>query len=318
MNTVAELFPLIKGQAGSAGVCSTVELMEKINVIGPELLDRIEAKGTVSTWCLPVCDNCLVLPSDLDTPLQAWLCGEPLGFRSEFWLGRLGGDIGYDMSQEFPWREIVNDGRYVHTQIYPVPACQNDAYELVARSPKDDGKEMMIKYRSSMGREITHQVKLQAGRASASSDTGIGEVIYVSKPRTVGAVELWMRNLSNHRKLLLAVYDGHDEQPQYRLMHLTGCANGSLVIKGRKKWMPLRADSDLVPFGRVAVWRVALMAEAALANRNIEEFAQLIAQAIGLLDGELTGLRPKGAAEIVDFVTPFTTRNRSPIRRKFS
>lgn len=317
MNTVAELFPLVKAQAGSAGVCTVEELTDRMNVIGPEILDRIEAKGTVTTWCIPICNGCVVLPSDLDTPIQAWMCGEPMGFRGEFWLGRLAGNIADDLSQEVPWKEVVDDGRYAYTQVYPIPYSKNDVYEVTARSQKDNGKTVEIRYRSNIGRETIFEAKLKGDhKASSPSEADIGDVIHVIKPRTAGAVELWTRNLRTGHRLLVAVYEGNDEHPAYRLVHITGCANGKLTIKGRKKWRPLRDDTDLVPFGRVAAWRAALAAESALANRDFDNFNRMIGEAVDLLDKELSGLRPKGQAEIVDFVTPYTVWNKQSYRRR--
>lgn len=318
MHTVSEIFPLVKAQAGSAGSCDVEDVMERLNIIGPEILNRIEARGTVTTWCLPVCGGCVVLPSDLETPIQAWLNGTPMGMRGQFWLGRLAaGDIGTDLGQSYPWQELVDDGRYAYTQLYPIPSCQNDVFEVTARSQKDAGKEVVISYRDSMGRVITYKAKLAGDHtASEPSNTGVGDIIHVRKPRTVGGLELWMRNLRSGHRLLLAVYDGHDEHPAYRLVHLTGCANGKLVIKGRRKWLPLRTEDDIIPFGSVAVWRAALIAESKLANRDLAEFGAAVNEAVGLLDAELTALRPRGTAEVVDFITPFSIRNRYPLARR--
>lgn len=312
MNTVGQLYPLIRSQAGSAGACDVDALIARMNVIGPELLDRIEAKGTVTVWCLPVCQNCVVLPADLDTPIQAWLDGKPLGFRGEFWLGRLGGDIPSDMRQECPWQELVDDSRVAYTQLFPVPFCQNSVFEFVARSRKDAGKKVDLRYRRGpTGREYTYNATLAGDRVSSSpSDTGIGDVTFISKPRTEAAIELWVRDLRSGVRMLVAVYDPRDEQPSFRLVHVTGCANGKLVVKGKRKWLPLATADDVVPFGRVAVWRAALIAEGHLANRNLEEFAVAVEVAINLLDAEITGLRPRGTAEVVDFITPFTLQNR--------
>ncbi len=164
MNTVAELFESTKGQAGSAGVCNIADWMVRANVVGPEILD-------------------------LDVPIQAWLCGTPLGFRSEFWLGRLAGDIQFDLSQEVPWKEIVDDGRMAYTQVFPVPATINDVYEAVARSEADHGKEMTIRYANTSGRQIVHTFPLRGNHtASTPTQTGISDVVFVSKPRTTGAV----------------------------------------------------------------------------------------------------------------------------------
>lgn len=320
MLTVAELFPLVKAQIGSAGSCDIEDFFERANIIGPELLDRIEMKGSVSCWTLPICDRCVVLPSDLGTPLQAWRSGNSMGFRGEYWLGRLGGNIPIDLGQEVPWSEMVDDGRYAYTQTYPLTVNKNDVYEIRARSQADAGKVVEIRYADALGREIIFETEIVGNhKGSKSSKTGIGPVLRVAKPRTVGAIELWIRNLSNGNRVLAAVYDAHDEHPAYRIVHLTGSScGGTLTIKGKKKWSNLRAETDLVPFGRVATWRAAMAAEAALANKNFESFNELIAQAVSLLDAELTGLRPKGTAEVVDFVTPFTVFNQRQLRPRFS
>jgi hypothetical protein len=319
-NTVADFFPAIKAQAGSAGVCDITDLMDRMNIIGPEILDRIEAKGTVTTWCLPICSSCIVLPSDLATPLQAWRSGLAMGFRGEYWLGRIGGDVPIDMSQEVPWAEVIDDGRYAYTQVHPLTVTQNDVYEFRARSQLDAGKTVQIRYADDNGREVILETVLAGDfkGSTPSSKTGIGPVTRVCKPRTVGAIELWVRNLYNGNRLLAAVYDAHDELPSYRIVHLTGYnGGGSFAIKGKKKWSQLRAETDLVPFGRIAVWRAAMAAEAASANKNFEAFNALIGEAVGLLDAELTGLRPKGQAEVVDYVTPFTVFNQRPLARRY-
>jgi hypothetical protein len=317
MHTVAELYPLIRPQAGSAGSCSEEDLMERMNVIGPEILTKVEARGMITTWCLPICNGCVVLPSDLETPIQAWLNGESLGFRGAYWLGRIGGDIPRDMGQSYPWQELVDDSRSAYTQVYPVPATQNDVYEITARSQQDAGKEVQLRYRDSMGREILYVTTLAGDHtASNPSNTGIGDVTYVYKPRTVGALELWMRNLRSGHRFLVAVYDAVDEHPEYRLVHITGCANGKLVIKGRKKWMPLRTPTDVVPFGHAAMWRVALIAEAKLANRETAEFEMALDQAARLLENEMTAMRPRGTSEVVDHISPWTLWNKNPLRAR--
>jgi hypothetical protein len=311
MYSVGELFPLIKNQAGSAGSCDVEDLTGRMNVIGPELLDRLEANGTVSTWCLCICNSCVVLPSDFMTPLQAWVGGEALGMRGEYWLGRLGGYIPSDLTQEYPWQELVDDGRRAYTQVFPVPATQNDVYEIEARSQADAGKTVEVRYADHNGRQIVWTPQINGNhKPSSPSATGIGDVIRVAKPRTTGALELWIRNLSTGNRILVAVYDGQDEHPEYRLVHITGCASGRLAVKGKRKWLPLRIESDLVPFGRVAVWRLAMMAEAALSTRETDAFNGFINEAVRLLENEVTSLRPKGQAEVVDFVTPFTIFNR--------
>lgn len=316
MMTVAELFPDVKGQIGTAGACDSSTLMKAMNVVGPELLNRIDAKGTLWTWCFCICNSCVILPSEMLVPRQAWYNGQSLGFRSEFWLGRLGGDIDFDLEQEVPWQELVDTGRRSITQA-PINAGKSDVFFLVARSQSDAGKEVEVRYRTSAGREIVWLVSLNGDhKASSSSETNIGELIRFRKPRTSGAVELWVLNLANGMKRLVSVYDGHEETPEYPVMELTraGWYAGTLIVKGKRKWLPLRSDQDLVPFGSVMTWRSALSAESASAAKDTKKKREFLGDALAHLDEELEALRPPGQGQTVSFITPWTLLNKRRTR----
>ena len=320
MNTVAEFFPDLKTAVGSGGSCSVDELMRRMNIIGPELVDSVDAKGMNWSWCLPVTGSCVVLPSDIRTPQQAWFGGQALGFRSEWWLGRLGGNPEMDMQQELPWQEIVDTGKRVVTQCV-VPLSANSKFYVVPMHREDEGVEVEVRYYNSVGRETIWTSKIKnvgnhdAGEAD-ESPCGIGEVIRFHKPRTKGALELWVKqehfvkpNPISGTSRRVAVYEKHEEDPEYRVMRITtsGNMNGMLQVKGKKEWRNLRDPSDLIPFGRIPAWKAALAAEAAMGNRQFQEMRMFLAEAITFLEQEATGYRPRAQSQPVTMITPWLT-----------
>ena len=317
MMTVAEIFPSLQAHVGSSGNCSKDKLMEAMNVAGPVLLDAVDAKGSMWTWRLHVCGGCVILPSEIHRPQQAWFCGQSVGFRSEWWLGRLTGNPTEDLGQEFPWQELVDTGREVATQCV-VDADKRDRFFLKARHRDDLGKQVEVRYVNPDGQEIVWKSTLQPIRKMTAgqgdlSPTGIGEVIRVAKGRTAGAVELWVWRQTGAKSpgeaRLISVYDSHDETPSYRVYRLTGAVGGGTVtVKGKRKWRPLRSEDDIVPFGSVAAWRAALAWEAASNNRQSDEAKAHLADAVYYLDLEETGSRPRSESQPVTVVTPWGLR----------
>jgi hypothetical protein len=320
MNTVAEYFPDLKTAVGSGGSCSVDELMRRMNIIGPELVDMVDAKGMNWTWCLPIEDSCVVLPADIRTPQQAWINGESLGFRSEWWNGRLGGDMVMDNQQELPWREIIDTGKRVATQCM-VNGRKHDRFFLVPLHREDAGTKVEVRYLDIHGRENIWTPTLKSvtnfNRGEAEeSPCGVGELIRFHKPRTKGAVELWTKSQDfvkpqpmTGTSIRVAIYEKHEEDPEYRVMKATTSSPicGTLTVKGKKEWRPLRDASDLIPFGRIPAWKAALAAEAAMGNRQFQEMRQFLAEAVTFLDQEATGYRPRATSQPVSIITPWMT-----------
>ena len=309
MNTVAELFKDIKGQAGTSGACDVDDVMARMNIIGPELLDEIDAKGTLWTWCVPVCGNCIVMPTDIQQVLQAAVCGVPVTQRSEFWAGRMMGDEWSDNYTEVPWSNLIELHRTSATH-YPVePAQLNEVFAFQAKKQEDLGKEVEIRWRTKgNGKEYVIKHALQGDRilAPISADP-VGEVVWLRKPRTVGNVDLWVVNQSYGTGRLVSSYDPREETPEYKVYQLSGlprCAEMS--IRGKRKWIELRSENDLVPFGRVMAWRNALMAESASVEGKLEERARYMAAAIQDLEREKRGWESPNNQRAVQIITPWS------------
>jgi hypothetical protein len=283
--------------------------MRRMNIIGPELLDEIDAKGTLWTWCLPVCGNCVVMPTDIQQVIQAAICGVPVTQRSEFWTGRMMGNEWDDRFTEVPWGNMIELHRTSQTH-YPVePAGLNEVFAFAAKKQDDVGQEVEIRWRTKgNGREYVVKHALQGDRriAPISSDP-VGEVSWLRKPRTKGNVELWVLNQSTGNSRQVSVYDPREETPEYKMYELSGLPRCSeMSVRGKRKWVELRDTNDLVPFGRVLAWRNALMAEAASEEGKLEERAKFMATAVQDLEREKRGWESPNNQRAMQILTPWS------------
>jgi hypothetical protein len=225
-----------------------------------------------------------------------------------------------DNQQELPWREIIDTGKRVATQCM-VNGRKHDRFFVVPLHRDDAGTKVEVRYLDIHGRENIWTPTLKSvnnfNRGEAEeSPCGVGELIRFHKPRTKGAVELWTKSQDfvkpqpmTGTSIRVAIYEKHEEDPEYRVMKVTTSSPicGTLTIKGKKEWRPLRDASDLIPFGRIPAWKAALAAEAAMGNRQFQEMRQFLAEAVTFLDQEASGYRPRATSQPVSIITPWMT-----------
>lgn len=304
MKTVAELFPDIKAQAGTSGSCDVADVMRRMNIIGQELLYAIDAKGTLFTWCIPVCGNCMIMPPDIMQVKQMSLCGRPMTQRSQFWTGRMMGDDYTDGWSSYPWSTVIDTGNLAYTQWF-VNAGINEVFAIRAKKQSDVGKEVDVRWRTSTGEDKRVKFSLVGDQELVEIGGPVGEVYRFQKPRTDGAVELWVKNVSTGEARLVARYGPYEEIPEYKIMRMpVRC--GQLSIKGKKMWVPLRSEEDIVPFGDVMAWRNALRAEAASVEGKVGDRNAYLEAAIGDLEREKKAFDGENIQRGMDIVSPWS------------
>jgi hypothetical protein len=206
----------------------------------------------------------------------------------------------------------------------------HDRFFVVPLHKEDVGKQVEVRYLNSHGREViwTPTLKTVTNFTTAQAEEspcGIGELIRFHKGRTKGAVELWTKSQDfvnpqpmTGTSIRIAIYEKHEEDPEYRVMRITSTGNlcGSLMVRGKKEWRPLREASDIIPFGRIPAWKAALAAEAAMGNRQFGEMRQFMAEAVTFLDQEAAGYRPRATSQPVSMITPWMSNRQisRPVR----
>jgi hypothetical protein len=312
--TVRDLFDQVRQLAGSAGVCDETDFMSRLNIAGQMLMKRIDADGMMWEWRLCPCGNCVVLPSSIHAVRQAWLGLETMDLRSEWWHGRLTGGLRKDHFTDIPWQNFVDSGRRIATQRV-VSAGINEVFEVKSFSKEDAGVEVVLHYSpEGAGDTKVWKATLNENLKPVRGKTRAGEVLRFEKPRTKGPVELWTYDLSTGHRRLLAVYGRYEEVPQYPVYEISGTLTGSLIIKGKRTWTPPRDLDDVVWFGDAEVWGSALIAQAAWSNGNNAEKEQNLGFAIAALALDLKDKRPASQAQGVQFISPWSIKNKCHVR----
>lgn len=307
--SVRNLYDTVRHLAASAGACPSAEFMRRLNNAGEMLIKRIDADGMMFQTRLCLCGGCVVLPSWVRAIRQAWIDGDPVDLRSEWWHGRLGGRGLYgDQHMEIPWQNLVDSGRRAATQRI-VCAQKNEVFEVKHYHREDAGAQISIHYIPPKGGVAVFKCQLNENLAPCLSDTGIGEVVRFEKPRTQGPVELWARHLESGHRRLLSMYSSRDEVPEYLIYEVTGRNTGALTIKAKREWAATREMDDIVDFGDAEVWGMALQAESAWSNGDNATKESILQMAIATLAMELRDKRPHAQAQNVQFMTPWSNQN---------
>lgn len=296
--------------AGELGTCNETDFLRRLSQAGAMLVKRIDAEGMIWTWCLGCpCGNCIVLPSTIRAVRQAWVGGDTMDIRSQWWNGRLARNSQAESMMSVPWSNFTDSGRRIATSVIANMGV-NDVFEIRHTDPDDVDVEIQVHYVSQQTKTVkVWKAVTRKDLKPVYSKTGVGEVLQFIKPRTKGTIELWARNKEDGKMRLLSVYGSSQETPQFMVYDISGRITGPLNIKGKREWTPIRDMDDLVWFGDAEVWASALQAEAAMSTGDPDLKERHLAHAITCLAMELRDKNGPATAQNVQFVTPWTVKN---------
>lgn len=309
MISAQQLYDATRELVGTAGTCEPEVFLEHLNAAGPMVLKRVDAEGMIWTWRSTICGSCVTLSGEIRGIRQAWLCGESMDIKSEWWHGRLTGGLYHDTWKEYPWRNLVDSGRRIPTQRI-VNATNVEVFEIKSYSREDAGKVVMVKYAPCKGTLKTWKATLREDVRPVLSKPDIGEVLYVEKPRTVGKVELWARNLDTGHRRLLAVYDPLVEIPEFPIYEITGTASGTLDVKAKRVWTPVRSMDDIIWWGDAEAWGAALVAENYWREGDNDSKEAALGHAVGILALDLKDKQGAAQTKAFQMMTPWSIQSK--------
>ncbi len=304
--TVREIYPLVKKQAAAAGVCSASDLMVRMNIVAPEILNRIDAKGMLWNWRLCARAGCVALPEDVGGVRTAYFQGQSTAAKGPFSDARPGAYPCEESMQEVPWNEVTYLDQDTATQQL-VEESGGMTFAVVAQDRGDAGKDFELRF-SVGGQERRWSAQFGTDALAVfNPDPGVGPVHYFRKPRTGGRVHLMAVDPDTGRQERLSAYNPEVECPSYQLVKLSGCGRrpGVLEIHGRKEWAELKDVDDLVPFGSVMVWRELLRAEEASEGGDTIKLEEKLAQAMHFLELEIYAGRPRSQVSTLQVLSPW-------------
>jgi hypothetical protein len=275
MNTLEETIQLTRGAIGDSGTCSTDKAIEGINEARRLLWNKLTGANMCEYFCICCSPKCLTLPSRYEKILLAWSGNVPLSLTDEWFQSYIGSER-FDCAASI--HSGINEigGLHVVFRDYTVAPY---LLGVMAESQVDLGQELSFEVINKIGSH--QQIKIVIGQPPiiVESDTLITAIIRVAKKQTTGRVRVYAVDKTNDQKLLLAVYQPQDVNPQFRRFRLPGNCKDKLTVYAKKKFFKLTDLSELVEFTPDAIYN-ACLAVNARNNRNPDEFFKYLSLAV--------------------------------------
>lgn len=307
-------FESVAPMIGDTGVCpdtesGKVEIIKALNEAIEAMMKRLDSKGTLWEWCLPVSGGCFGLPEDVLEARQAWLNGQSLQIRDEWWQGAL--SVGLKESWYSSCSLRCGAGDFIDIgdgfpSPNPWPQHQNTKLALVAENEGDAGVKVQVRVLDEYGNEQEEFVTLQNNLLPSITESHVTSLTFLHKPVTKGAVKAYVYYDHNGLRTGFAYYRPRTTNPSYRRKKLPGGAScGTLLIKGKRRFQPIVSETDPLQICDTQALKWGVQAIAASHRRNGGEYNAFLGLAINELEKELQDGQSAAAVSQAQFKSPF-------------
>jgi hypothetical protein len=190
-----DLFPLIASSYGSSGMCPANgvdfsdsqkgELLLALNQSLPMLMKRLDAKGTLARWTVPVRGGVFCLPPDCLDVRQAFVNGCELNLRDQWYEGQIGHKVG-PCSHSCSGPDLIDMGDgYAIPEEWP--GHHHDVrYGIAAENDEDAGKTVQVKLKDRYGNVQEETLTLLPYQQLAITESAVTDVVFQHKGLTKG------------------------------------------------------------------------------------------------------------------------------------
>lgn len=314
---VRDVIDSVAPTIGDSGLCpdDTEQILAVLNEAQQLLIKRLDSKGTLWYWCMPVWGGCFALPYDCLEARQAWLDGQALEQRDQWWEGHLSVGIqDSGCSWNAGWVKRCGGNQLIDLgDGYPTPNNwpdhANTKLALVASSEGDAGKIVIVGYKDEYGVEQREELTLKTNLQPVLTSGHVTAITSFNKPVTDGPVKAYVSYDHNGLRTGFAFYPASVTNPSFRRKKLpfkypNGC-NGTLLIKGKRRFVPVRSLTDQMQICDTQALKFAAQALAAQLRKDPGEYNTFVALAVNELNKELENEQSRGVTATVQFKSPF-------------
>lgn len=311
----SDVFEAVAPMVGDGGVCpdndeGKTEIIKVLNLATEALMKRLDAKGTLWEWHLPVSVGCIGLPDDVLEVRQAWLDGQSMRLRDEWWQGAL--SVGLRGNWSGPNIVHCGGGDLIdlgdgHASPINWPDHANTKLALVAENEGDAGQKVQVKFLDEYRNEQEEFLELPGDLQPVISESHVMHLTFLRKPVTKGAVKAYV--YYDHKGLRngFAYYRAKTTTASFRRKKIPNgyCGGGTLLIKAKRRFQPISSETDqLVICDKQALgWGV--QAIAAQRRKDAQEYNEFLTLAVNELEKELQDGQAAGASGQVQYISPF-------------
>lgn len=313
--TLGDVKPELSVYAGSSGMAVTdPRFLARLNRAIEELMNEGDWPGVVDRYRFAIYGGVLTLPSSLNRVMGIALEGEPVEMLSAWYEFSAGGP-----GENSGWTDCALDhGESCVFRNVPVP----DAHQLKVTCDFDERvngvrpkiilrgyDENGLWIRSSIGDGVEVEINGDGAPLLALTEKRFSHVASVHKPTTRGYVHL---HASTTGAPHLASFAPSETRPSYRQYKIPGLPEDKvhrLVIRAKKRFIPLRVDSDELLISNLSALELMLTALQARAASDIGKYHANRQMAVQLLKKEAESYRGKTVKPAITFSRNFGSGN---------
>lgn len=316
-----DLFPLISASYGDGGMCPAngsefsesqqQELLLALNQMLPMLMKRLDSKGTLARWDVPVDGGIFALPMDCVDVRQAFLNGHALTLRDQWFEGRIGHTL-YNCDLWCGSSDLIDVGDGFSLPERWPHEMQDTRYGVYAEHDDDAGKTVQVRYKDRYGHEQEETLELQPNQLVTATEGVVIDVTYQNKGTTKGAV-VGMVVYAGSRPERIVRIPAKVASPSFHKKKLPmsfGRCNGELCIIGKLRFTELSSVTDILPICDPMALSFGLQALHALKNKRYDDYNSALTLSVNELVKEMGDVQPAGAVTQMNVKSPVRFRNR--------
>lgn len=300
--TLADIADQIASSFGSGGICVNSDedlhkLLVELNEALPLLLKRLDSKGSIARWTVPVSGGIFALPHDCLEVRQAFLNGSAVEMRDQWYEG---GTLGREFSctgRQCGPRDLLDAGDG-HAIPFEWPNHHFDSrLGLVAEHDADAGVKVQVRVKDRYGNEVEEFLELPTDQRMVETESVVTDVKFLRKGSTKGAVRAYI-TYSTGARTLAARYQPRVQVASFRKKRLPtvwGNCDGELSLLGKVRFLPLVSEFDPLPICDASSISFAMQALEARRNRDYANYNAALALGVNELLKELSNEQSAGA-----------------------
>lgn len=281
---------------GSSGLCAdNPRVLTAINEARRILFDLGDWEPFVDPVCIHPNECVITLPSRYKYAKSAYMCKQRITVEND-WFTQIG---NWDRCCGPCIGNLVRvPGKFTTFRDWPCDpnqgkCCSPEGFFIVVQleSGLDRGVELIFKG-SGAGREQVSLTRTVDTAPFIDDMPNVGEVRFlhlnfIVKPKTQGRIRVYGYDGVN--KILLAVYDPDEVNPQFTRYRVPGRPRGPVLIKAKKRYIPLSDDPTEIVEVSADVLIHVLQAITDREGRNTASYSSNIQAAVGLLNKQASG-----------------------------
>lgn len=249
-------------------------------------------KGTKEGLLLQPIGGVVTLPFEFDFIIKAWNTPSSLSTMAieNQWYSPIISGFENPQTNEISDKLINLGDKFASFRDYGTVEGYNFRLEVQSEHEDDEGIKLSFNAIGEFGNRVlltrTLAGAFRAVDTNPITDEWIVNFRSVQKPKTAGRVKVFINDPNRDKRILCAIYEAEDINPNYRRYKVGGCADRPIAVKAKKKYRKLFNNSDQVEFSTEALIHVC-QAITSRKNRNIAEFNANMGLAAGYLNKEL-------------------------------